>query len=227
MRLRLLLAMLLPLTAQAQGLRDSTITVSASRTSRLAPDRAAMYVLVEGSAETPADAVTRVETKLKAVSDALRALGSRVEVDRAVVYSVGPAGQPNMYPPPSGPPSNVSRALLRVQMNRADQIAHVTAAALSAGAAGVASITFESSVADSVRRARMAEALAAATADAQALATSLEGRLGALVDVSSSAPNLGFAGPTSLNFDSRFVQPAQIPEVVIMSSVTVRYRLLH
>ena len=218
---------LMPAAAKAQAIRDSTITVSATRNSRIPPDRASMYVLVEGSAETPTDAVARVETKLKAVTEAIKGHGSRAEQDRAIMYSVGPAGQPNVYPPPGGPPSNVSRAVLRVHMQRADQVAHVAAAALAAGASGISAVTFEATTADSVRRSRMTEVLAIARSDAQALATALDGKLGAIVDVSSNTGNIGFAGPAMLNFDSRFMQQTtQVPEVAVNTSVTVRYRLV-
>jgi uncharacterized protein len=227
MRSALLAIVLVPAAAQAQTIRDSTISVSATKTTRLTPDRATLYVLVEGSAETPADAVTRVETKLKTVSEAIKGFGTRAEPDRAITYSVGPAPQPNMYPAPVTPPSSVSRSVLRVHMGNADQVARLAATALAAGASGVSTIAFESSVADSVRRARMTEVLAVARADAQALATALDGKLGGLVEVSSTAGNVGFTGPTTLNFDTRFMGgPTQVPEVVITTSVTVRYRLI-
>jgi len=227
MRTALLMVFLLPAAVHAQQtVRDSTISVAVTRSTRVAPDRASIYILVEGSAETPPDAVARVERKLRAVTEALKAQASRVEVDRSMVYGVGPGGGPNVYPPPPGPPSSVARAVIRVQTNHADQIAHITAAALTAGASGVGSIMFEASTADSIRRARTAEALAAAKADAQAIASSLDGKLGALVDVSTNAPNVGFAGPNVINFDTRFMQPTQVPEVTNTSSVMVRYRLV-
>jgi len=215
-----------PTFTHGQNTRDSTISVSATKITRIAPDRASMFVLVEGSAETPADAVARAETKLKAVSDALKALGPRTEVDRAITYSVGPAPQPNMYPAPTLPTSNVSRAVLRVSVVGLDQLARVAAAALGAGSSGVSSIMFESSAADSVRRSRMTDALAQARADAAALAAALGGKLGELVEVTSNAGPLGFQGPTMLNFDARFSQPPQAPDVSISSSVTVRFRLV-
>src|SRR5215207_6263210 len=115
MRLGLAALVLLPAVVQAQAIRDSTISVSAVKISRIAPDRASMYVLVEGSAETATDAVARAETKLKAVSEAIKGLGSRAEPDRAITYSVGPAAQQNVYPGQAVPPSNVSRSVLRVQ----------------------------------------------------------------------------------------------------------------
>ena len=226
MRALLLVAFLVPVVLPAQGFRDSTISITTTRSIRVAPDRATMYLLVEGSAETPRDAVARVETKLKAVTDAVNALTPRPDVDRPMIISTGPTPPPNMYPAPAGPPTHLSRAVIRVQMNRIDQIAQVGAAALTAGAAGVSSITFQSSVADSIRRARATDAIAVARADATALATALEGRLGTLIDLSSTGPTFDYYGPTQLNFDGRFFQPPQVPEINIVATVSIRYKLL-
>ena len=67
MRLRLIFPALLlisvDLSAQVTASRDSVISVSAARNSRIVPDRAWMYVVLEGTAETAVDAVARVETK--------------------------------------------------------------------------------------------------------------------------------------------------------------------
>ena len=227
MRLSLLIAMLLPMGAQAQAVRDSIITVTESRTSRVAPDRASIFVTIEGTAETVADAVARVETKIKPVSDALKARGGLVEVDRPIAYGVGPTMLPNGYPGVASPATYIARSVIRVHLIRADQIASVVAAALGAGAASASSPVFESSAADSIRRARVTEALTVAKLDAQAIAATLDGRLGALVDVSSSALGFNYSAPTYLAFDNRFGQQTSAPEVVSTMQVTVRYRLIH
>ena len=65
------------------------VTVTASRNSRIVADRASLYVVVEGTAETAPDAVARVETKLKAVSAALKGFGSRQEVDAPIAQALG------------------------------------------------------------------------------------------------------------------------------------------
>jgi uncharacterized protein YggE len=227
MRSRYLLALLVPLSLEAQATRDSVITVSASRTTRVVPDRASFYVVVEGNGETATDATAKVETKLKPVIDALKALGAKVETDRPIAYSVGPTINPNGYPGVATPPSNTARSLIRVQVTRADQMATVAAVALAAGASGMTGPTFEATAADSIRRARIAEALAAARADAQVIAASLDGRLGALVDASTTtAGNFAFPNVAQLNFDARFMQSATAPEVVVTTSVTVRFRLI-
>ncbi len=66
MHRQLILLALLPLHLSAQTARDSIVNVTATRTTRIAPDRATFYLIVEGTAETAADAITRVDTKLKA-----------------------------------------------------------------------------------------------------------------------------------------------------------------
>ena len=226
MRLRLLVLTLIPFTAHAQISRDSVITVTASRTSRILPDRASMFIVVEGTAETASDAVLRVETKLKSVGDALKGFGSRVDVDRPIAYSVGPTPPPTGYPIAQTPATNVARSLIRVTTARLDQLSSITAAALGAGASSGSSLTFESSVADSVRRARIAEVLSAAKGDAEALAQALGGRLGAVMDVSTNA-SPSFNQPSFLYFDQRFGGgQSTAPEVVITTAVTVRYKLL-
>ncbi len=226
MRIQLLALALLPLQLPAQTVRDSIITVTASRSSRVPPDRASLYVIVEGTAETATDAVTRVDTKVKAVSDALKALGSRVVLDPPVAYGVGPSPSPSGYPMASQTATNIARSVVRVQLGRPEQTANVVAAAINAGAASSSSLSFESSAADSVRRARIGDALGVARLDAETIATSLGARLGALVSVSTTGGPFNFQQPLSLNFDNRFGQQASVPEITITATVTVQYRLV-
>jgi uncharacterized protein YggE len=224
-RLRLVALVLLPMSLRAQTQRDSVVTATASRSTRIAADRATFYVLVEGTAETAPDAVARVETKLKAVSTALAGFGNRVEAERPIAYAVGATPAPNGYPVPAVPASNVARSVIRVHLNRVDQAANVVAAALAAGATNASSVSFESSVADSVRRARIGEALAVARSDAETLAAALNGRLGEFLDVSTNGQQVFPQQPT-LSFDNRFSQPPLAPEVTVTANVTVRYRLV-
>src|SRR4051812_8463487 len=110
---RVLLAALIfmvPLRLSAQTARDSIISVAATRTTRIVADRASFYVIVEGTAETPADALARVDAKLKTVIAALRAMGSRVTLDPPMAYGVGPTPNPNGYPGASSSPTNLARS---------------------------------------------------------------------------------------------------------------------
>jgi uncharacterized protein len=81
---------------------------------------------------------------------------------------------------------------MRVSSSHPEQVGTVIAAAIGAGASGSSSMIFESSVADSLRRARMADALRGARSDAEAIASSLGGRIGTLISVSSKANAFGF-----------------------------------
>ena len=222
----LFLAAALPWPLLAQTPRDSVVTVSALRTVRIAPDRASLYFIVEGTAETSTDATARVDSKLKAVTDALKGFGARVRLDPPISYGVGPSPNPSGYPGAASPPTSLARSVLHLQLDRLDQLAAVMAAAIGAGAATTSSLTFESSVADSVRRARIGEAIAAARLDAEAIAASVGARLGSLVSISTSGGPFSFQGPQNLNFDGRFGQPAQVPDIQINTNVTVQFRLV-
>src|SRR4029077_2781528 len=140
MRRFLLLLALLPVSLLAQTPRDSIVSVTASRTTRIAPDRASFYLIVEGTAETPADAITRVDTKVKAVTDALKSFGSRIKLDPPIAYGVGPPPALNGYPGVAAPATNLARSVIRVQIEHPEQ----TAPVIAAGAASSSSLTFES-----------------------------------------------------------------------------------
>ncbi len=225
-RFLLLVLAILPLPLSAQVARDSMLTVSASRTTKIAPDRATFYLIVEGTAETAMDAIARVETKLKSVADALKSVTPRLVLDAPIPYGVGPSVAQNGYSGVALPVTNLARSIIRVQLNRPEQLAHVVATAIGAGAASSSSLNFESSVADSVRRSRIGDAMNVARLDAEAIAASLGARLGTLVSVSSNGSQFGFVGPTTLNFDNRFGQQAATPDITVTSTVTVQYRLI-
>ena len=115
---RVIAIVLLPVALTAQSPRDSIITVSASRVAKIAASSATFYVTVEGSAETAVDAVARVEAKVGAVTDAIRAYGARAVVETPVSYSVGLTPAPNGYPGVATPRTHLARTLVRVRRCR-------------------------------------------------------------------------------------------------------------
>lgn len=235
MRLTLVAVLfLIPTTAHAQGARLDTsdgeprIVVTTTRTARVTPDRATVYILVEGTGETPPDAAQRASQKLQAVTTAIRQGGIAIEGASAVPYGVTNAPNLNGYPGAANQTSYIARFAIRVQLTKLDQIVALTATAIAAGAGSAAAPVFEASAVDSARRARIAEALALARQDAEALASSLGGRLGPLIEASSS-------GTLGQNFGSPYISFAnrhdmggqtQAPDVQVTASVTVRYRFL-
>ncbi len=235
MRARLLAVVVaLPAVAHAQGARlespdgEPRIVVTITRTARVAPDRALLYFVVEGTGESPAEAAQRGGQKLQAVISAIRQAGTPVESANALPYGVSPAPNINGFPGSSAQTSYIARFVIRIQPTRVDQLTALAVAAIAAGGSSVSPPVFETSAADSVRRARYAEALTQARQDAEALAGALGGRLGAVLEVSSSAGPGSGGNSGYLSFGNRydFSGPIQSPDVIVSASVTVRYRFL-
>ncbi len=225
---------ILPAVAQGQGARldandpEPRIVVTATRTTRLAPDRVTLYVTVEGAGETPAEAAQRGAQKLQAVTAALQPFNGK-EAIVSVPYGVSPAPNINGFPGSASPNSFLARYVLRVQPGRLDQITPLAVAAIAAGASSSSPPAFEATGADSARRQHYGEALAQARRDAETLATALGGRLGPVIEVSSNIGSPGF--PSSTGYVSfvtsyEFRGPVQPPDVVVTSTVTVRYRFI-
>jgi uncharacterized protein YggE len=225
---------MLPALAQGQGARmdagdpEPRIVVTATRTTRIAPDRATLYVTVEGSGETPAEAAQRGAQKLQAVTAAIQPFSGKDAII-SVPYGVSPATNVNGFPGTSSQASFIARYVLRVQPGRVDQVTPLAVAAIAAGASSASPPTFEASGADSAKRQRYGEALTQARRDAEALATALGGRLGAVIEVSSNSGPQSFPGsPGYVSFISgyEFRGPVQPPDVVVSATVTVRYRFI-
>lgn len=204
--------------------RDTVISVNASRITRLAPDRVSFWVIIDGTAETAADAIARVDLKQKTVGDALNKLGSILTSEKPMLMTVGTA-QNNGYPP-SMPQMQSAKSVIRVTVSQPERVASVVSAAMSAGASGVSSYQYESTGADAARRAKYEEVLAIAKADAEAVAKALGGKLGVLVDVSATG-NQNFFGPSQLNLDSRFSGGSSMaPEITVTTSISARFKVV-
>lgn len=225
---------LLPSGALGQGARVETadseprIIATATRTARITPDRVTLYVTVEGSGESPTEAAQRAAQRLQAVRSALQPFATGRDAISTVPYGVSPA--PNMpgFPGTSSQTSFVARYVVRVQPARIDQITQLGTAAIAAGASAASHPMFEASSADSVRRLRYAEALSHARRDAEALAAALGGRLGAILEVSSTGGPRQGDSPPYFTFVTRYEFPGQVqpPDVLVSATVTVRYRFI-
>lgn len=226
--------MTLPVIALGQNTRPESadpeprIVATATRTARIAPDRVTLYLMIEGSGESPAEAAQRASQKVQAVTNAVQQFANGRDAISTVPYGVSPAQNIPGYPGSSSQTSFLARYVVRVQPGRLDQITPLAAAAIAAGASASSPPAFEATAADSVRRLRYAEALSQARRDAEALATALGGHLGAVIEISSSggfnpAGNAGY-----VNFVNRyeFAGPMQPPEVLVSATVTVRYRFI-
>ena len=225
MRAMLLAILLAPAALSAQFTRDSVITINLTRTAKLPPDAASWFITIEGTAETSRAAQALADTKLNAVTQALRALGGAVTLGTPVSFSVGPTPGVRGYPGSPAVGTVTARTAMRVHVTRMAYLGRALAAAAEAGAAGASGVTFESSAADSARRAEVALALATARQEAQIIATALDGRIGGLVDVGTTSNDRMFAQPTMLPMEG-MVQQVGVPEVTITVTVTARFRFV-
>lgn len=215
--------------AHAQAARIETvggeprIVVTASRSVRLTPERLTLLAVVEGTAEAPNESVQRADRKLQAVLEAARPFGGRATT--ALPYGVSTAPNVNNFPGAGAQAPYVARYTVRIPNVAVDQLLRVSAALIAAGASTAQAQGFEAAATDSVRRAQYADAIAQARRDAEALAAGVGGRLGAPVEVFSSSGPASPLAPTFVSFN-RFEGPTNSPDVVVSSTVTVRYRLL-
>jgi uncharacterized protein YggE len=226
--------MMLPTVSLAQNARlessdpEPRIVSTATRTTRIAPDRVTLYLMIEGSGESPAEASQRASQKLQAVTAAVQQFASGREAISTVPYGVSPAQNIPGYPGSSSQTSFLARYVIRVQPSRVDQTTSLTTVAIAAGASASSPPLFEASSADSIRRLRYSEALLQARRDAESIAAALGGHLGAVIEVSSTG---GFNPAGNSNYVSfmnryEFAGPMQPPEVVVSATVTVRYRFV-
>lgn len=226
--------MMLPATVLGQSTRldnadpEPRIVATATRTARIAPDRVTLFLMIEGSGESAAEAAQRAAGKLQAVTSALQPFANTRDAISTMPYGVSPAPNINGYPGSSSQTSFVARYLVRIQPSRLDQITPITTAAIGAGASATGPPSFEATGADSVRRLRYAEALSQARRDAEAIAAALGGKLGAVLEVSSNGGPNQSGGSSYVTFMNRFELggPMQPPEVLVSATVTVRYRFI-
>ena len=177
--------------AQANLQSDTGRTViSASGQARQAtvPDRATLFIMIEPQAMSVEEASNRLPVVEKAVLDTLRRFGLPAGAIQSFSSGITPYRN-NMNPSMSGP-SFAGRSMIRLELSRLDQLPAITAAALAKGATSISSPTYSFSGADSLRRALVPQAFQQAQREAEVIARAAGGRLGRLIDVSTtSAPN--------------------------------------
>jgi uncharacterized protein YggE len=165
------------------------IVVSGEASVNVTPDKATTYVGVQSRATTAAAAASDNARRQRAIIDTLKALGIPADQITTQNYSVSPEMQ--FDPERRGSPrvtGYVVSNVVRVELRRIDQIGPVIDAALAKGANQINGVEFSVSNVDDARRSALAQAVARARADAEALARAAGGSLGALVELSSSGP---------------------------------------
>ena len=200
MRGLMLISMLVgaaPLTAQqgappSSGWQGPDIITSATGEARVTPDRAQIFIGVQTRAATAAQAGTDNARKTRAVIDAVKARGIPAEQIATSEYNLYPEydqrEQPREGPQTPRVIGYVVNNTVRVEVRRMDQVGPTIDAALAAGANMVNTIQFFASNVDAARRSALAEAVARARGDADALAKAAGGSLGALLELNTQSP---------------------------------------
>lgn len=235
MRNRLLAAVVMlfsavPVVAAQNIVSPPQIVTTGNGEARVSPDRATIMIGVQSRASTAAAAGADNARRQKAVIDTLKALGVPADRITTVGYNVWPETQPTSAtdPRPRVTAYNVTNTV-RAEVRRIDDVGKLIDAALAKGANEISSLQFESSKADSVRRAALAMAVADAKADADALARAAGGSLGELLEISTtSTPVRPIMYDARMQMSAKAAVPTPIEpgEQTITASVTVRWRFI-
>jgi uncharacterized protein len=202
------------------------IVTSATGEAKLTPDRATIYVGVQSRGATAAAAARDNNQRQRAVIDAIVALGIGRQQISTENYNVNPETRFDQTTQKTSIMGYVVSNVVRVELQRVDQVAPVIDAALAKGANQINSLDFYASDSDTGRRQALADAIAAARGDAEAMARAAGGSLGPLLELSTGeigprpvfrvAANAGMAAST----------PIEPGEQTIRVSVTARWRFV-
>lgn len=186
-------ASVLPRIAPAQGpgsgsmmMPPPSIVTSAVGEAKLTPDRASIYVGVQSRASTAAAAARENAQRQRAIIDAIVALGVSREQISTENYTVAPETRYDQSTQKSTVTGYVVSNVVRVELQRIDQVASVIDAALGKGANQINSLDFFSSNSDSARHQALAAATATARSDAESMARAAGGTLGPLLELSTA-----------------------------------------
>jgi uncharacterized protein YggE len=168
------------------------ITASGRGETKISPTSASIAVGVTTRAPTAAQAGADNAVRLETTLRALRALGLSTGELTTMGYSVSQDYQ--MTREARTPAGFIARNTIRAEVRKLEEIGKVIDAALAAGASEIAGIQYLAANSQEARRTALADAVAQARADAEAIARAAGGRLGRLVALSSSdGPSRGVA----------------------------------
>jgi hypothetical protein len=172
--------------AQASGASTSAAVIVASGTAAksIPADHATVDISVETRAPT-AEQARRDNARVQhAVMSALRAAGADSADISTVAYFVR-SGRSDGPAAPLMQEGFVSTNTVHVDVRRLDRVSAYVDTALAAGASRVIGVTFTSTATRDARRGVLAEAVANARSDAEAMASAAGGSLGRLVELST------------------------------------------
>ena len=203
-----------PSFAVAQIPVMSSISTSGTGEAKVAPDRAAVMVNVQTRAATAAAAAAENARRTAAVLEALGKLGlpkAQLSTEGYTVYPETRYDQTGQAPRVTG---YVVTNTVRAETHRPEQAGAIVDAALGAGANMINGLSFYASSIDAPRRQAIAEAVASARADAEAMARAAGGTLGTLIELSTQGPTVPPRPMYDLGVMARKAEAAAVPTPV-------------
>jgi uncharacterized protein YggE len=162
------------------------IVTSATGEAQMTPDRATVYIGTQTRAATASVAARDNAQRQRAIIDAIIAAG----VPRTQISTENYNVAPDMRFDPATQKSTVTgyvvSNVVRVELQRIDQVSTVIDAALAKGANQINSLDLYASNADSARHEALAQAVARARGDAESIARASGGTLGNLLEVTTA-----------------------------------------
>lgn len=162
------------------------VVASATGEAQLTPDRAAVYIGVQTRASRANTAARDNAQRQSTIIDAITALGIPREQISTENYSVSPDTRYDQATQKTSVIGYVVSNVVRVELRRIDQIGTVLDTALAKGANQINSLEFFASNADSARHEALAQAVARARSDADAMARAAGGTLGSLIELGTT-----------------------------------------
>lgn len=204
------------------------VVTSATGEAHFTPDRAAIYVGVQTRAATAVSAGRDNAQRQKAIIDAIVGLGIGRDQVSTQNYSVYPETRYDTNGQRPIVTGYVVSNVVRVELKRIDQVGSVIDGALSKGANQINSLEFFASNPDSARREALADAVAKARGDAEAMARAAGGALGALAELSSAdvGPRPIFRMEAVASQKTMAPTPIEVGEQIVRVSVTARWYII-
>jgi hypothetical protein len=227
----------LPLFAQAPTNPESppAIVVSAEGKRTMAPDRASVFLSIQNRSRTPSQAGAENARIATAIRNAVAAVG----VDKAQISTLNYNVRPDIeiIPGPQGrelrrDSAFVATNTVRVEIRNIDLVSRVIDTALTAGATNVMSVSYWLADASRARNDATVEAVHAARAQAEAIATAAGGSLGDLVEIRTEP--IRIIGPQPMMGETAMMrmQAADVPtpvsprDIDITAYVTARWKFV-
>lgn len=202
--------------AQAESGADLIPQVVVSGTGRvsLAPDEVTLAIAVETHAPSAAAAAASNATRIQAVREALRHAGLPDSAISTQDYMV----QPRMrYEQERARLDGYDVAnTLKVKTREMKRLGAYMDAALAAGATRIGGVEFSASQMDAARRSALTQAIMQARGDAQSMASAAGGRLGDLLELSTSP-----AMPGPVPFRAAMAEQAKLETPISPGEITV------